>query len=316
MIIKTLILLLLFSQITKAEDFGIAMPGQLTGSDLSGELNEDVSTIPGLSSDIETDGTEQSPTIMDSVSKNLGKQSFKSKLLRADAGVPYEFENSEQLVSIKNENIVESIYNKGTSIFSLSYIKDQYDASDPGGVFQRTYERSTGSVRGGSLHFELDNVAYQNIIRVTYGFAFGVGLSQGKGSFATSPGLESSANFSLYTLPVDLRLGLDLINMKNFKLSLAGGPSVMGLYQSRSDKEDGQEGKRIRQYSFGYFGQAKLKIGLGLFSSKGAVSNFNNYDMTNMSINLETRFQTYEKFQNAFTLTGASFGLGCSFEYL
>lgn len=241
---------------------------------------------------------------------------FKEEVLRTDAGVPFEFEKNESLIRVRNSDIVDKIYDKGTNIFSFYYLLDQFDASDPNGIYQRTYVTSTGSQRGGSIHFELDAVSRLGFLRYTYGFSFGVGLSQGRASFSSNQDILSNANFSLFTIPVDFRLGFDLLSSKYFKLSVAGGPSVMGLYQSRSDKESGEEGKRVRQYSYGYFGQAKIKIGLGLFSERQTVSNFNTYDMTNAFITLESRYHSYSNFQDPFTISGASFGLGFSFEYL
>ena len=90
----------------------------------------------------------------------------------------------------------------------------------------------------------------------------------------------------------------------------------MGISQSRDDKERGEDEKHRRQYSFGYFGHAKAQISLSSLFHDLAFGGFSQYQMTNMYLNLEARHQSYENFQDDISITGTSFGIGFTFEYL
>lgn len=314
--ISLLITLLIFSFNSYGEDFGIAIPGQIQDR---GELNksegEDVHLI-GDRDDMETTGDEKSAALPDSVDQYTKKLTWKEKILGSGVSAPFQYENEENQLVTKNSTIYNEIYDKGSRAFGFAYVQDGYSVKDSNGVFQRTYERSTGSVRGGTLHFEFDESLYKGLVDLNYGLGIGVGFSQGKGSFKSNQGQESDTTFSLYTIPLDFRLSFDILENKFFKVAIAGGPSVMGLYQSRDDLDADEDGKRVRQYSFGYFGQAKLKISMASFNKNIIISNFLSQNVTNMYLNLIARMQNYEKFQDNLSITGSSFGIGFSFEYL
>jgi hypothetical protein len=307
---------LLLSNFVSADDFGIAMPDQINDSGTLNDAEGKEFHLIGERDELKTSGNKKSFAVQDSVDEANRKLTWKQKLLGSGVTEPFKYENNESELVIKNNNIYNKIYNKGESGFGFAYIQDGYTIKDSEGVFQRTYERSTGSVRGGTIHFEFDQSLYKGFIDFSYGLGVGVGFSKGKGSFRSNQGQESDTTFSLFTLPLDLRLVFDIIETRFFKVSLAGGPSAMGLYQSRNDLDEGEEGKRVRQYSFGYFGQAKLKISMASFDRNIIISNFLSRNVTNMYLDLEARVQNYEKFQDNLSITGSSFGIGFSFDYL
>jgi len=313
--IKFLVLALLSFSVL-AEDFGIAVPDQIKKDLLSPNKGADSPHTQG-----DRDGQfkkldSDAPRLPGMTSEKKQKVSWKAKVLGNTSIAPYEFENRPSQISGGHKNLFKKIYDKGNSSFGFSYVRDSYDVSDSRDIFQSTFERSSDSVRGGTLHFEFDKNFYKGVIDINYGVGVGIGLSQGKGSFASSANEESSATFSLYTLPLDFRIGIDILENQYFKVSFSGGPSVMGLYQSRDDKDSGDFGKRLRQYSFGYFGQAKLKVSLAAFSEKIISDNFAIRDVTNMYLDLQMRIQNFDSFQDELTINGSSFGIGFSFDYL
>ena len=122
-IIKIVFLILVICSSAFADDFGIAMPDQLDKADDSFQINsndEKELYIAGERDEIKTSGNETSPTLPDSVGHQKSNASLKARLLRADAGNPYEFEERPEMISIKNDEIINSIYNQGTSLFSFS----------------------------------------------------------------------------------------------------------------------------------------------------------------------------------------------------
>ena len=90
----------------------------------------------------------------------------------------------------------------------------------------------------------------------------------------------------------------------------------MGLYQSRTDLDRDNDDRYRRQISYGYFGQAKVQISVSAFFSGIAFSTYSESDMAGMYLNLEARTQSYENFQDDISITGSTFGLGFTFEYL
>ena len=248
--------------------------------------------------------------------KGFSKPTIKQQILGLDkSAVPGQGMGQGGFLEIKNRDIFKKIYNKSSEAFSFSYIMDDYSFDNGNNTFNRTFEDSTGSVKGGSIHFGFDNYLNQGTVRFAWGGNFGVGFNQGRGYFAN--GQESDTIFNLWTIPLDASVTMELALGKVMKLALTGGPSVMGLMQSRNDKEDTEDSKRRHQFSWGYFGGAKAKISVGNLSSSTAFEMFKSYDVTNFFLNLEARYQNYGNFQEeVLTISGMSFGLGFTFEYL
>lgn len=326
--IQILSLVLLLGSCASTEDFDHAVADQLKSDEAIQETikntedndNDHVDFLMGDRSDdlkLENDDNEDEPLF--AVSKE-GKEleiklSDKEKILSTGNEVPYTYENKKDLITFNNEHIHEQIYNKAESSFSLSYIMDTYDISDSRGVFQRSFVDASGAQRGGAILLNFDEYFHRGVFNTFYGLGLGLGYSLGKGIFSSSTGTESNVEFKLYSIPVDLRLGFDLVTSRYFRLSVAGGPSVLGLWQSRNDLERDDDQKYRRQVSYGYFANGKLQISISALSSSKALNMFSISDVTNMFLNLEARIQSYENFQDDLSITGASFGAGFTFEY-
>lgn len=326
--IQILSLVLLLASCASSEDFDHAVADQLKSNDPIKETikntedndNDNVDFVMGDRSGelnlSESDNDDEPEFAVPSEDKELElKLSDKEKILSTGNEVAYTYENREDLITFKNDGIHKQIYNKAESSFSLSYFMDNYDISDSRGVFQRSFVDASGAQRGGAILLNFDEYFSRGVFNTFYGFGLGLGYSLGKGVFSTSTGTESNVEFKLYSIPVDLRLGFDLVTSRYFRLSVSGGPSVLGLWQSRNDleRDDGQRYRR--QVSYGYFANGKLQISISALSSSKALNMFSISDVTNMFLNLEARIQSYENFQDDLSITGASFGAGFTFEY-
>lgn len=253
--------------------------------------------------------------------QGLGKDITTAEMLRSyGVTIPHSMEGGTSYERMSNRDLLKRFNNEGTRGFSFYYIRDQYDFLDDTGVYERTFgESAKRSVQGGSLHVSFEKYWSHRNIWIGWGMNFGVGLAKGNGSFTSGSVVaeQSETTFSLWTLPVDLGLVLDIPLGSWLKIGLSGGPSVMGLYQHRNDKDNGESGKRVRQVSYGYFGKANLKISLSHFAPKLAVRNLKAYQMTKTYLTLEARYQNFENFKEEdVSISGSSFGIGFAFEYL
>ncbi len=324
--IKALALAFLLPINIFAEDFGIAVPDQLSEDeftenykDQSEESDEGSSYVMGETEPSlpnEDSSSKGAFVAGDGLDENVREPTKRDKLLSTGYKAPYSLENEENLVTFEGDQVYGNFYDNGESSFSFSYIQDAYTVSDSRGVFQKSYVDAEDARRGGYLHFNFDSYINRNFLSTFYGLGLGVGFSEGEGIFTESTTEKSNVTFQLFTIPLDMRLGMSIGRGKYFRLSLAGGPSVMGISQSRDDKERGDDAKHRRQYSFGYFGHAKAQISLASIFNNMAFQGFREYQMTNMYLNLEARHQSYQNFQDEFTITGTSFGVGFTFEYL
>jgi hypothetical protein len=320
------LVLILMSSALFAEDFGIAIPDQLSDGAVESSEVEDNSNFGNhlMGSSKEKEDSWQASESEDFAFTKENKVennelSDKEEALSYGSGTPFEMESKDQILKYKNDEIFKKIYSKGQSSFSFTYIQDSFDVKDAANVFERSFNAETGTTRGGTLHLFFDNYITRSFISPFWGGGFGVGYSQGKGVFSQSTDIESNVRFQLFTVPLDFRLGMDIGRGEYFKLSVAGGPSVVGLLQTRSDKERderGENGRYRRQVGYGFFGHAKAQVSLSTIASDMAFDTYTQYDMTNMYLNLEARFQSYENFQDDISISGLSFGIGLSFEYL
>ncbi|MCO4792487.1 MAG: hypothetical protein KC493_02150 [Bacteriovoracaceae bacterium] len=255
-------------------------------------------------------GDGSSFAIQGGVKKNAGLKSSG----KFNVTAPGTFDNSTEYLEINRVEQIRNFKTKGKWSFGFSFIKDDFDYRDPGNVFNKTYEESTGSVKGGVLQVSMNKYFTKRYLLMSIGMNAGVGYNSGKGIFIDNT--QSSANFILWTLPLDLSLSVDLPLTSYFQISGTGGPSFMGLIQNRSDRDTGDKYKQRRQVSYGYFYGAKLKMSLSSMFKESAIKMYSNYDITNYYFTLESRFQNYENFQDELSISGASFGIGFTFEYL
>ncbi len=317
-----ILLALNFSTTLNAEDAGQMLPGQGDLSEFekslqklkhssessiisSGVGEEDFSALENL------EATGASPLIPG----QSDEISPVDNPLRPGHGILGMDEDRESIRTYSKDDVLKDVVGRSESIFSLSYIKDDYDYSDSSNIFSKTYESSTGSVKGGMLLASLEKIILSKGIQATWGLGAGVGFNSGKGQFID--GTSSEADFKLYTLPLDFVLGAYLPLGQFAKLSVRGGPGVMGLIQNRSDFEKKAKGKEKRQIGYGYFGEAKFQLSLTNIFKDTAFYLYRDYKISQAYLDFKVRLHDYGNFQDEdLAISGQSFGIGFTFEYL
>jgi hypothetical protein len=223
-------------------------------------------------------------------------------------------EKETSLSVTSNKEILKNVRTKGTSIFTFTYFKDDFDYNDRNNIYKRTFEEGEGAIQAGYIMFGLERYLVKRTVDITWGGNLGLGFSSAKALFVD--GTQSDTRFQLYTIPFDLHLGVGLSLGRYIRLSANGGPSVMGLYQNRSDFENKEPGKNRRQLSPGYFASGKVQIALSEIFRNQAFKMFTDYQVSRLFLNIEGRTQNYSSFQDEdLEIAGTSVGVGLSFEY-
>ena len=285
--------------IDEDEDTGSTfLQGGIDGSIVT-DIEEDASNELFLS--------QENPTITQPTKRDFALEN--GQKIIEDTSIP-----SDRLIEATNREIVKEVSNQKSTVFSFYYIRDEFEVKDTRGIFQQTYVNDQSAVRGGTLMFSLEKSILNSWVNILWGANAGFGLSQGNGRFID--GERSDAKFSLWTIPVELGLTLEIPVSNWFTLSAEAGPSAMGLYQVRSDFEQGAKGKRRRQVGTGYYAEAKFKLSLSNMFSGTGFDYFSEYGISNTYLDIIARMQDYGNFQDDITITGQSLGIGFTFDYL
>lgn len=228
---------------------------------------------------------------------------------------PGSFEKAENYIELDKKVMVDDFSKHSASAVNISFIKNDFTYNSENDVINRTINEGYKHVKGGALLVRND----QYFLRTDFLNSFwclggGVSYSSGRGLFIT--GDRSDATFRLWEAPLDLGVGLEIPISPWFKAVGAAGPSVSILYQNRSDFQPGEKGKNKMQVSYGEFLSAQFKMNLSRLNTNTAYDLFTESKITNLSMNLEARFQNYQNYQDEIKISGTSFGIGFTFEYL
>lgn len=228
--------------------------------------------------------------------------------------LPGTFEGQKNYIDLDKTKMAKNFRKYSNGSLNIAVIKNDYIYDSTADVINRTTTTGYHSGKGGTLLIRHDDyVAKSDWANLYWSAGGGVGFGTGKGFFAD--GTRSDTTFNLWELPLEAGIGLEVPFTPWFKISGTGGPSLIGLVQDRSDFERGDKGKRKFQYSFGYFAQAQFKVNLSL-TEQTAYELFTESQLTNLYMNLEVRHVNYEDFQDPVKISGTSFGIGFTFEYL
>lgn len=228
---------------------------------------------------------------------------------------PGSFDKQENYIDIDKKVISKDFRKISSGSMNITFIKNDFDYQSTNDIINRTVGMGYKHIKGGALYFRHDDyLVRRDIINAYWSLGAGVGYNSGKGIFID--GTRSDATFNLWEVPVDLGLGMEVPVYHWFKIAGTGGPSVLGLMQNRSDYQRGEDGKRKFQVSPGYFVNGQMKINLTGFNDETAYDLFTSSQITNLYLNLEARHQSYTSFQDDISVSGTSFGIGFTFEYL
>ncbi|MFA6238776.1 MAG: hypothetical protein WC635_15680 [Bacteriovorax sp.] len=229
---------------------------------------------------------------------------------------PGTFEKSENYLENDKTEMAKDFRKYSSGGMNITFIKDNFSYESNNDIINRTISEGYKHVKGGTLHFRSDQYFYRtDLFNTFWSLGAGIGYNSGRGIFLAT-GERSDTTFKLWEVPVDLGIGLEVPISQWFKISGAVGPSVMTLFQNRNDLERGEDGKNKMQVSYGQFANAQLKVNLSGFNSDTAYDLFTESKITNLFLNLEARYQNYQNFQDEIKISGTSFGIGFTFEYL
>lgn len=243
------------------------------------------------------------------------KTTLKKKYEDFGYTAPGTFDKQENYIETDKKFLAKDFRKASSGSINITFIKNDFDYQSTNDIINRTVGMGYKHIKGGALYFRHDDyIVKTDLINAYWSLGGGVGYNSGKGIFVD--GTRSDATFNLWEVPVDLGVGMEVPLYTWFKIAGTGGPSVMGLMQNRSDFQRGEDGKRKFQVSPGYFLNGQMKINLTGFSDETATDLFTSSQITNLFLNLEARHQSYSNFQDEIKVSGTSFGIGFTFEYL
>lgn len=218
--------------------------------------------------------------------------------------------------TLSNRELVRQGHGRHKNSFAFVYIADSFDYRDSRGVFERTFENSSGSAKNGLLMVNWKSrVGTMPFVEPYWLINAGIGHNMGEGQFVD--GTESDATFTLWMLPVDIGLGLDLSLSSWLKIGFNGGPSALGLIQNRSDIDSSEGANTRRQGSYGYFYEAHAGLNLSEVFPKSGHRLLANEGVSSYYLTFKMRTHGYQNFkQEDFEISGTSFGVGFTFEFL
>jgi hypothetical protein len=302
-----------------AEDAGHIVSGQTFDSPLEKEMQKyDVNDSPYFgrlnvleNTDVSKDGETPHLQIEQADKIPSGIGTFDTGFTH-----PGTFDKTDHLIEYKYDELLAAFRGKAGYAFSFVYLLDNYSYDDQKGTFANTFDDGPDDINGGIFHLTMDRYFYRRgWVNLAWGVNMGFGYNSGKGVFS-SDGVKSETTFKLWSLPLDVSITTEFPMGKWLKLGLTGGPSALGLIQNRDDRPADDPQKTRRQVGVGFFGVAKLKLSLSHFMQKRSLEMYQQYKLTNMLLNLEARYQGYSSFADNIEITGASFGLGLTFEFL
>ncbi len=245
------------------------------------------------------------------------KDADQMKLKGTGYVVPGTFEHEKNYLTLDKASFAKDFRNKGTSAFNIAYFSDSFNYQSNNDVINRTIGQGYQHTKAGLLQLRSDQYFYKSfLLNILWAVGGGISYNSGKGIFASNAS-RSEVKLTLWEAPIDLGLGIEIPVYKWFTFAGVTGPSVMILAQNRNDFLNGENGKNKFQFGYGQFLNAQFKINLAGFSDTLAYDLFSESQITNMSINLEARYQNYKNFQDAdIAISGTSIGIGFTFAFL
>jgi hypothetical protein len=229
---------------------------------------------------------------------------------------PGAFEGQENYLEVDKLKMAKDYRKASSGSLNITFVKNSFDYLSEDDIIDRTISSGTKSIKGGFLYFRNDSyITKTNFLNLYWSLGAGVGYSAGRGIFRKT-GERSDTLFKFWEVPVDLALGGEVPISTWLKFAGTAGPSAMAIAQNRSDYQRGEKGKRKYQFSPGYFANAQFKVNLTGFSPDMSYDLFTSSEITNLYMNLEIRHEKYANFQDDISISGTSFGIGFTFEYL
>jgi hypothetical protein len=218
--------------------------------------------------------------------------------------------------SMDNMSRLNKLRDQANNGLSFSILYDNFNYGGQPGVYNQLFEGSNKNLSNNLFFQGSYGLSFlKSFIHLSAGLNLGVSYKYGKGDF--SDGQKSETTIAIWAVPIDAALYLQIPIGSVFRIEASAGPSLMTILQNRSDRDDGEKGKDLYQMSPGYFAGGKFKINWGNIFKSSALDLFNTSDVTNLFLNFDVRYETYNKFSDEYVkVDGISYGLGLSFEFL
>lgn len=321
----TSFVLLLFTWNLFAEDLSQIISGEAVPDLLAPKSKKEVRTSPFSYQEMKGDEYQGKVNKLSgegivagtNTSKELVIKDLEEKKLKGSGYVvPGTLENAENYLALDKDKFSKSYRYKSKSALNIAYFKDSFQYQSTNDIINKTISEGYKHTKAGMIHIRSDQYLYKSLmLNGFWSVGSGVSYNSGKGTFVT--GVKSDATFTLWEVPVDLGLGIEIPVYQWFKFAGSIGPSGMILNQNRNDFSNGEKGKSKFQFGYGEYANAQFKINLSGFNDNLSYDLFSNSQITNLSLNLEARYENYKNFQDAaLAISGTSVGIGFTFEFL
>lgn len=240
------------------------------------------------------------------------KSSPKAEFEDVGQTLPGTFEKNENYIELDKAKMVRGFRKYVNYSLNLIFIKNDYDYTSQNNIIEETIKDH----KGGAIHLSYNEfLSKASFLNSFWTLGVGLGHSQGSGVFAKTRS-KSNTVMRLWEFPLTLGLGFEFPFTNVFKWQASAGPGVLVLSQNRSDKLKGEKGKNKYQFGQGFYADSKLQFNLSGHSDEEAYNLYITSQITNLYLDLVARYQYFGNFKDDITITGVSFGLGFTFEYL
>lgn len=312
---------LILSSNAWSSDFGIYLPDDPNTPGLESNSNKKGSSVyDGHISGLEVeDVLGKEPAIVEEpITEKKLSEKEKKRYELSDVGQNLSDDGPQNKTyhKINKDEFSRKMRSVSKGSFNLSYQPNSYDYQSQNNIIDETVESGRHAGKGATIQLRHDAyMSNQRFLNTFWSGGIGIGLSTGKGIFVD--GTRSTATFNLWQIPAEIGLGFEIPVFKLVKINVSGGGGGMVLLQNRNDYQRGEDNKRRIQVSPGYYAMAEFKISLTSFSDQVAYDVFTASGITNILLNVQLRYQSYESFkEESLAITGSSVGVGFTFEYL
>lgn len=333
---KFILLLVLFS-LNLSADMNQFLPG------MYGAENEDIEAIRKYHPKSVEEASEMDPFITFEEDKNLVEDlddngfdlisepidiseniDAKTKKNIKGASLPGDYEKFPQYLEFDNRKVLDEYQYDGKERLTLGIMYDSFDYNNSARSFDRVYRDSAKADVYGIFTFGYDYLIFGEDLKFFVGGGGGFGYNGGKGVFegedlANESTYSERTQISLYSIPMDLRLTLEIPFTRYFAIRATGGPSMLFMQEHRNDKEEGEEKRDRRQFGFGYYGVGALKVQLGYIYKDLGYKYLSTDFVSRFAMDIFGRYQNYRFLKNkakGVSVKGLSFGIGFSYDFI
>lgn len=321
-----LYLIFIGNRVLADEDMRQMLPGQVSNKEML-EYEHDLEKIEPKELDpyFSPDDSYQS-----GLDKPEDKEMKSAFFPSADTNEYAEDEDSKEQTSSINQKVpgsvstdeffdptfkssLSKIDNLGRHEINFGYHLDNYDYENANNSFESTYSKSQDSLRFGLVYFGYAYFISKKLINISIDASFALGFSSGQGYFVN--GQQSDTIFKLYSMPIDLGVGIEFPLSHYFGVKGSAGGSLLGILQYRDDRREGE--KELTQFSPGYYITGKFKISLSEIFKANSMSMFDLHKITKFYMTIDFSMRSYSSFKSKdLKIGGQTLGLGFSYEFL